>query len=73
MTRNGRAFRLWIDVIGFVLPLLTFLAVVLEWSPTVQLLLTILMVGAILGTELVVTGGRRWRLVRRIRAPRLRS
>jgi hypothetical protein len=51
MTNDSRAFKLWMNFSSFVLPFLALLSVVLMWPPGVQVTLTVLFFGAVLGNR----------------------
>ena len=44
MTQNDRVLNVWLNFLGFGMPILIVLAVVIPWSPAVQSMLTVLLI-----------------------------
>jgi uncharacterized membrane protein YraQ (UPF0718 family) len=70
--KHGRLLvRIWMDIIGLVVPSIVIAAYLLGWSSTVRTVLTAVCFAGVFGTWIVTTDLRRWRTERAARWRRL--
>jgi hypothetical protein len=72
MNRDPLLLRIWLDVVGLVVPLLAMAAYLLGWSGAVRVVLTTVCFVGVLGTSPLFADRASWRATQRARVRRVR-